>query len=62
MLEKLRAFVERMVGVLGEENVVTLMTLDQLGAALDDIGELKEARKDSNVQCPNLWDNDSSTF
>ena len=50
------------MGVLGEENVVTLMTLDQLGAALDDIGELKEARKDSNVQCPNLWDNDSSTF
>ena len=45
VIEKLRVLVERMVGALGEENVVTLMTLDQLGGVLKDNGEHEEARK-----------------
>ncbi|GMH78543.1 hypothetical protein TrVE_jg7839 [Triparma verrucosa] len=34
-----------MVGALGEENVVTLNTLNQLGTELKDNEELEEARK-----------------
>ncbi|GMH85933.1 hypothetical protein TrVE_jg2668 [Triparma verrucosa] len=43
-IEKLRVLVGRMVGALGEENVVTLETLSQLGAKLADNGEYEEAR------------------
>ena len=43
-IEKLRVLVERMVGALGEENIVTLDTLNDLGAQLDESGELEEAR------------------
>ncbi|GMH66191.1 hypothetical protein TrST_g11458 [Triparma strigata] len=44
-IEKLIALVERMVGVLGEENVVTLETLISLGVELKLNGEHEEARK-----------------
>ena len=44
-IEKLRVLVGRMVGALGEENVVTLETLNSLGVVLKDNGEYEEARK-----------------
>ncbi|GMH86242.1 hypothetical protein TrST_g6896 [Triparma strigata] len=44
-IEKYRALVEKMVGALGEENIVTLMTLNSLGSRLADNGECEEARK-----------------
>ncbi|GMH83927.1 hypothetical protein TrST_g9422 [Triparma strigata] len=44
-IEKLKALVERMVGALGEENVVTLDTLNTLGVMLKNNGEYEEARK-----------------
>ena len=42
---RLRALVERMVGVLGEENVVTLSTLNDFGMRLQENREYEEARK-----------------
>jgi tetratricopeptide (TPR) repeat protein len=44
-IEKLRVLVERMVRALGEENVVTLAALGQLGIQLRQNGEPEEARK-----------------
>ncbi|GMH59631.1 hypothetical protein TrST_g2970 [Triparma strigata] len=45
LIYKLRALVERMMGALGEENVVTLDTLNTLGNRQQDNGEPEEARK-----------------
>ena len=44
-IEKLRVLLERMVGALGEENIVTLGTLNSLGDGLQSNGESEEARK-----------------
>ena len=44
-IDKLRVLVARMVGALGEENVVTLDTLNQLGGELRENGEHEVARK-----------------
>ncbi|GMH51411.1 hypothetical protein TrST_g4607 [Triparma strigata] len=44
-IDKLRALVERMVGAMGEDNAVTLDTLNQLGINLQENGDLEEARK-----------------
>ena len=49
-IEKLRVLLARMVGALGEENVVTLDTLNQLGGELRKNGEYDEARK-VNERC-----------
>jgi tetratricopeptide (TPR) repeat protein len=43
-VEKFRVLVGRMVGALGEENVITLDTLNQLGSELQQNGEIEEAR------------------
>ena len=45
LLEKLKVLVERMVGAVGEDNVVTLDTLNELGRDLQSNGEYVEARK-----------------
>ena len=45
LIEKMRSLVERLLGALGEENVVTLLTLNTLGVQLMENGELEEARK-----------------
>ena len=45
LIDKLRALVERMVGALGKENVVTLEALNQFGGMLRNNGEYEEARK-----------------
>lgn len=42
---KYRALVKRMMGALGEENVVALDTLNSLGAMLKENGEYEETRK-----------------
>ena len=44
-IEKYRVLVGRMVGALGEDNVVTLDTLNELGGRLKENGEYEEARK-----------------
>ncbi|GMH56586.1 hypothetical protein TrLO_g14347 [Triparma laevis f. longispina] len=45
LIEKLRELVKRMERVLGEENVVTLDTLNDLGVQLKDNGEYEEVIK-----------------
>ena len=44
-INKLRDLIKRMERALGEENVVTLETLNSLGYQLDDNGEHEEARE-----------------
>ncbi|GMH53475.1 hypothetical protein TrLO_g185 [Triparma laevis f. longispina] len=44
-IEKLRDLLKRMERALGEENVVTLETLNTLGTKLEQNGEYEEARK-----------------
>ena len=44
-IEKMRDLVKRSVSSLGEENVVTLDTLEQLGNLLHDNGEFEEAKE-----------------
>ena len=45
VIEKLRVLVGRMVGALGEDNAVTLDTLNSLGSRLKENGEFEKARK-----------------
>ena len=45
LIVKLRNLLKRCERASGEENVVTLETLDELGSRLDDIGEYEEAIK-----------------
>ncbi|GMH80220.1 hypothetical protein TrLO_g9970, partial [Triparma laevis f. longispina] len=44
-IEKLRVLLKRCERALGEENVVTLETLNTLGCELDDNGEYEEAKE-----------------
>ncbi|GMH80588.1 hypothetical protein TL16_g08609 [Triparma laevis f. inornata] len=45
LIEKLRDLFKRMERALGEENVVTLDTLNEFGRVLDDNGEYEEAKE-----------------